>query len=190
MLERLMVDKIVTVGGKEYKLRKVTKQELFNLRLGKEPGLVFKYDKELWFTELPNSNIRFRETEGKKLQHLCSSDYECCSRLSALPDPEGCACVRDESFTAHRRNSKHRVHLCNISLRIEKYDFLVYAIETFNMKEDCLKVLSCKNCCRSRVKPSQMDIEEREKKIVALAQHLDPYVEKVSDLKRFNEPQV
>ena len=54
-----MVDKIVTVGGKEYKLRKVTKQELFNLRLGKEPGLVFKYDKELWFTELPNSNIRF-----------------------------------------------------------------------------------------------------------------------------------
>ena len=190
MLSKLMDEKVITIGGKEYKLREVTKEELFEHRLSNKPGLVFKDNDKLWYTELPNDKVRFKDVERKSLRHMCSSDYECCSRLSALPDPQGCACVRDESFGPYRRAAKFRTHLCKVSLRIEKYSFLTYAIETFNMVEDCLKVLSCKNCSRSKVKPMQMDIEEKRKKVLALAQNLNPDIEKMSDLNRFAEPKM
>lgn len=191
MIDKLISEKLITIQGKEYKLRKISKTQLFELRLERGvPGLVFKCNDELWFTELPSPSIRFNAVERKNLGHMCSSEYECCQRLSALPDPEGCACMRDRSFGSVRK-AEHRKHLCKTSLRIEKYPFLVYAIETFNMNEDCFKVLECKNCNRFRQRnPQNMDYEERKRVILALAQHLNPDIEDLSELKANYFPEI
>jgi hypothetical protein len=189
LLDKLLNDKIVTIGGKEYKLNPISKESLFEFRIGETPGLVFKCKNELWYTELPAANVMFSEVERKAYKHMCSSDYECCARLSALPDPEGCACIRDRSYGSVRK-SAHKIFLCKTSLRIEKYPFLVYAIETFNMKEDVFKVLECKQCERSNYTQHIMDIEEQRRRILALAQHLNPDVEDFSQINSNRFPKI
>lgn len=187
IFEKLVNQKIATIGGQEYKLRPVTRKELLGLRLSNRPGLVFKDDTQLWYTELPNERIRFNAIERKKLKHRCSSEYECCERLSADYDPVGCACVRDESFGKYRRSSKNRAFRCKECMRIEKYDFITYGIETFNMVEDNLKVISCKNCTLSKVVQNPVNIEEQKRKILALAQHLDPNIKSFSEIDKFSK---
>lgn len=184
MLDKLFKEKIITIGGKGYKLKRVTTKELFKYRLGNKPGLVFKSDTDLWYTELPKDSIRFNKKERASFSHLCSSESECCERLSAAPDPIGCACMRDVSFGSCR-TMKNRVFLCNTSMRIEKYPFIEFAIESFNMKEDAFKVLSCKDCVRSRKKPKKMNFEEQKRRILGLAQNLNPDLEDLEQMNRF-----
>lgn len=187
MLEKLITEKIATIGGKEYKLQPVTRKKLFELRLGGVPGLVFKEGNHLWYTELPDEKVRFNSVERKKFNHMCSSEYECCQRLSAELDPIGCACVRDESFGKYRKSSHHRKLRCEMCMRIEKYSFIAYGIETFNMVEDNLKVISCKNCSSSKVVRTQVNIAEQKQKILALAQHLDQSIKNFSEIDKFSK---
>lgn len=187
ILEKLITQKVVTMGKKEYKLREVSEKELFKLRLKGNPGLVFKDNNQLWYTELPDDRIRFTAEERKAISHRCSSEYECCSRLSAELDPIGCACVRDESFSKYRKSPHHRKDRCEMCMRIEKYSFITYGIETFNMVEDNLKVISCKNCTRSKVVQVPVDIKEQKKRILALAQHLNPSISSYSEIDSFSK---
>ena len=187
ILEKLITEKIATIGGKEYRLQQVNEKQLFQLRLSDKPSLVFKYGKQLWYTELPDEKIRFSAIERKQLSHRCSSEYECCKRLSADVDPIGCASVRDESFGKYRKSPQNRASRCKDCMRIEKYSFITYGIETFNMVEDNLKVISCKNCTRSKVTRVHVNVEEQKRKIVALAQHLNPNIKNFSELEEFSK---
>lgn len=187
ILEKLLAEKIATIGGNEYQLRLISKKELLQLRLADKPGLVFKQDNQLWYAELPNEKVKFSSFERKKLSHKCSSEYECCKRLSAESDPVGCACVRDESFGKYRKSQKNRAFKCKDCMRIEKYDFITCGLETFNMVEDTLKVIGCKNCTRARVVQNHVDVEAQKKRIVALAQHLDPNIKSFSEIDKFSK---
>ena len=116
---------------------------------------------------------------------MCSSEYDCCKRLSADLDPIGCAVIRDDSFSKYRRSTKNKQQHCKMCLRIEKYKFITCGIETFNMTEDCLKVLGCTNCIQSKFVPNHFDYEESKRKIVALAQHLNPSIQSFSEIDDF-----
>lgn len=187
MLNKLFNQKIITIGKKEYKLRKVTAKELFKYRLGDKPGLVFKNEHELWYTQLLNTSVKFKGAEKNAYRHMCSRDDSCCQRLSAAPDPIGCACMRDISFGSCR-TSKHRVFLCDTCLRIEKYPFIEVAIETFNMEIDALKVIRCTNCVMTDGKGKKMKSKDYDRAVLALAQNLNPDLEDISDA--FSYPEV
>lgn len=184
-MEKLLKEHIVTIRGNEYKLRKVTKEELFEIRLSYTPGIVFKDGKELYYAALPKENLTLTG-EKSWLKHLCSSDYECCTRLSADPNPYGCGMIRDRSFSYYKkyRKSKQIRYLCKISMRIEKYPFITRALETFGMKEDSLKILECKNCSRKSQRRSKVPSEKQDETLLALIQNLYPEINTMEKLRK------
>lgn len=143
-IEKLLKEHVLTIRCKEYQLRKVSKEELLLIRLKNEPGVVFTCNSEIWYAKLPSEKIKL---SGEKwLEHCCSWEKDTCRHLSALPDSQGgCGAIRDTSVQDclnYCRNPKQAV--IN-SFRIEKYDFLEYALETFGMEENSFKALKCKN---------------------------------------------
>ncbi len=180
-IERLLNDHVLTIGGVEYPLRRVSEEELLSLRIANNPGVVFCCKSELWYSELPSMKVKLN---GEKwLEHVCSREKECCSHLSALPESEGgCRCVRDTNahyYMAHGYNKKQAYIR---SFRIEKYDFLVYAIESFGTTENGFKALKCKNVYYEVSKPVQVDVELQKQRIIQLAQHLNPDIQSLADI--------
>ena len=183
-VRRLLEDKILIINGKEYPLRLVTEKELFQIRMKCKPGIVLLYDSELFYSELPSD--RFKLSGEKWLTHRCSEEKDCCYRLSAMPAPQGCDCIRDRGFRAMRREGYRLKDACELSFRIEKYKkFISVAIESFGMTEDGLKILACKNYLYKKSTPQKVTSpQEHEQLIVELAQHLNPDIEKYQDLKK------
>ena len=183
-LEKLYNNHIITIRNVEYQLRKVTREELFDLRIRDKPGIVFKKGNELYYSELPNDTLTLTG-ERKWLYHLCSSEYECCTRLSAAPNPEGCEMIRDRSFGSFRKRKKREYmeFLCNISMRIEKYPYIEEALETFGMKEDSLKILKCTHCSKEGRKNKRVNPEAQNKALLALVQNVYPEIDTIEKLR-------
>ena len=127
--------KIVT---KDLRLRKVTEDELFELRASGKPGFVLKYDYSYFYSQIPDFLRFYFESLG---DHLCSNERCSCSRLSAASDCNGgCAKVRDRVIQAY---NKPFTSALKASQRIEKYDFISHGFESFNTVQDSLVVLEC-----------------------------------------------
>ncbi len=180
-IEKLFKDHVLTIGDAEYKLRKVSKEELLSLRIEGKPGVVFKEKSEIWYASLPSEKVKLSGL--KWLEHSCSSERECCTHLSALPDSEGgCKAIRDPSLQSIKTSDNIRRKACLISFRIEKYDFLEYALETFGMLENGFKALKCINMRYEDFKPMQINVALQKKKLLGLAQYLNPEITSFSEI--------
>lgn len=189
---------IVTIRNVEYQLRKVTIEELFKYRVEDNPGIVYKNSEGLYYAELPKNTITLTG-ERSWLKHLCCSEYECCNRLSAAPDPEGCKMIRDRSFSNYRKrkSTSYNVdYFCEISMRIEKYPYIIEALETFGMKEDSLKILKCTHCSRAGRKTKHIDPDKQNKMLLSLVQNMYPEIDTLEKLRekldviRFNKDDI
>lgn len=182
-IERLLKDKVLTIGGVEYQLRKVSEEELLLLRMQNKPGVVFVCKSELWYSELPSMKVKLN---GEKwLEHACSREKECCCHLSALPDSQGgCKVIRDTNAQYYKNRGYSWREAYLKSFRIEKYPFLEYAVETFGATENGFKALKCKNVYYEIFKPVQIDAELQRQRIIELAQHLNPDVKSMSDINK------
>lgn len=180
-IERLLKDHVLTIGSEEYQLRKVTEEELLNIRMENKPGVVLCYQNEIWYSKLSSPKIKLN---GQKwLEHSCSRGQDCCNHLSALPDSEGgCKCIRDTSAQYYMNRRWSTIESYRESFRIEKYDFLECALESFGTVENGFKALKCKNARYDHYKPVQFDTAILRQKLVDLAQHLNPDINSMSDI--------
>lgn len=179
-IEKLLQDHVLTIGKREYQLRKVSKEELLLLRIKNKPGVVFLCESEIWYSDLPS--IKVKISGQKWLEHCCSQEKDCCCHLSALPDSEGgCRAIRDTNaqYYISRGFSKREAYIR--SFRIEKYNFLKCALETFGTEENGFKALKCKNMLyeKSKLVDSAINVDV-EQKISDLAQYLDLDLNKIS----------
>ena len=182
-IERLFKDHVLTIDGEEYKLRKVSEEELLSLRIKNEPGVVFKCQSEIWYSEL--SSMKVKLSPEKWLEHRCCCEKECCSHLSALPDSQGgCKCIRDTNAIFYKNRGYSKKEAYKKSFRIEKYDFLEYAVETFGTTENGFKALKCKNVYYDVLRPTQVDTELRRQRIIELAKHLNHDIKTMSDINK------
>ena len=180
-IEKLLKDHVLTIGDTEYKLRKVSKEELLSLRIEDNPGVVFKEKSDMWYASLPSEKVKLSGL--KWLEHSCSSERKCCAHLSALPDSEGgCKAIRDPNFQSLKTTKKTRRKACLISFRIEKYDFLEYALETFGMSENGFKALKCNNMCYEEFEPLQVSMVIQKRRLLELAQYLNPEITSFSEI--------
>lgn len=121
-----------------YPMRVVSAQELFNLRVSKAPGIVYKKNGILFYTKIPSTlHINGRDSLGAHLcgKH-CSQVCQGCPRTSALTVD-----FQEKSF------EKDFVQAVKDSWRIEKYDFVFSALEAFNMENsnDACLIFNCDN---------------------------------------------
>lgn len=116
-----------------YHLRQVTPTELYNIRLAGKQGIVYKYDSNLFYTEL-TKNITI-SINGKP--HLCGLD---CTRVC-----KDCPRTKDLTVDYQLKFCKNLTRAIYNSWRIEKYDFITEGIEIFNMKDflDSQYVCAC-----------------------------------------------
>ncbi len=144
----------------KYDLREVSKEELFELRASKKPGVVIKQMDHLYYTEVPfRFNLRnMRITHGN---HLCG----CCSRCSASREPgKGCLMIMERPIESYTLSNVSRIYLRNLkdSSRIEKYPFIMLGIESFNVHLNSCVIINCStytNSKRSDKKDDNDDIE-------------------------------
>ena len=107
---------------KEYKLEKIDKKDIPQLKKSGVPGIIIKINNEYYYSKVKFNN-KFYHIEFIK-PHLCAN----CMRLSALPDElGGCKKVRE------RKKS------------MERYPFIFLGYETFNTSLDCFTVCQCCN---------------------------------------------
>ena len=116
-----------------YKFREVTSEELLQIRMSKQPGVVYKKGGILFVATVKRSMSVY--TLGKK--HLCAEE---CLRVC-----RGCPRTRDITVAYQQRIGKSFTQAVYNSWRIEKYDFVIEGIEAFNMgaDKDAFFVFSC-----------------------------------------------
>lgn len=173
-LERTSYKGTEILSKQVYTLTKINEVDLARERMGKNAGLVFKHNDDLFYSPIPRK-MKFLSTFniGK---HLCSN----CGRLSALPDCEGgCRKVRERPLTPLELNSSSNpVASFKHSKRIEKYDFIVMGLETFNTSQDSLVVFQCKNRTDIKKRPKVSAILARKWKADLAASWYDEAFEK------------
>ena len=156
LLERTSYKGTEVLSKQVYTLTKISEIDLAKERMGKNAGVVFKHNDDFFFTPIPKK-MKFLSTFniGK---HLCSD----CGRLSALSDSEGgCRKVRERPLTPLELNSSSNpVAAFKYSKRIEKYNFIIMGLESFNTSQDSLVVFQCAN---------HRDIKQRPKISAVLA---------------------
>ncbi|MBR1654337.1 MAG: hypothetical protein IJ690_05250 [Clostridia bacterium] len=158
----LFNDHVFVFGKNEYKLRRVTEAELLQIRIKNKPGVVFKDTKsngevELWYAPLSSGKVKLCSV--KHFNHCCNREKDCCKRLIPLPDPQGCKSVRDLTMMGYRRAGYRMREACKYGFRIEKYGFIIRAIETIGCEENGFKCIECKNCAYDPVIPRSRAIE-------------------------------
>lgn len=117
-----------------YQLRPVTAQELLELRLSMKPGLVYKQEDSLFYTDIPDD----LSISGKgNFKHMCNKD---CVEVGF-----NCPRTRDLTTSFQMRIGQPFVRAVKKSWRIEKYPFIKEGIESFNMKNsyDAFIVIEC-----------------------------------------------
>lgn len=124
-MKKLREEKLINTEKKEiakFKLRKVKKEEIQNLRASGIPGFILKEKGSYYYAEI-NNNTKFLSSNLLG-SHKCAN----CKHLSALPDAlGGCARIREN---------------CS---NIQKYDFITLGYETFNVTQESFVVVKCKN---------------------------------------------
>lgn len=129
------VTKMPEKTSKDFPLKEVTPDELLDLRLSKKPGLVLKSGDKLFYTKIPK-NLRLHGN-NTPYTHLCGAG---CKNVC-----KHCPKVDDWTVDFHRKQGhsfKKAVVLCG---RIEKYDFIPYAFESFNTSLDAYGIIECEN---------------------------------------------
>lgn len=163
-----------------YHLSKVTEEELFQHRLSKKPGFVFKKEGNLFYTSIPKdlSLISCRSLGA----HVCAHSGSACRHLYAKKECDGgCSKVRDNSLLCHRRNGYTTAKALKLSSRIEKYNFITLGFESFNTLQTAFVVLNCSNYANSptRHKKTVMQINNAK---LAIAQYVYPEINCLEDL--------
>lgn len=110
---------------KIYGLREVSIDELKNIRKSNLPIFVYKKASLLFYCFVPRE---IRITQTNLGHHICANlNQTVCTRLSALPDPDGCKCIRD---------SKRK---------IEEYPWIVEGYQYTNCIENGFHICKCSN---------------------------------------------
>lgn len=118
-----------------YEFKEVTQEDLLEVRLSNQQGVVYKKNGRLFYTPV-NSNVILYHNEEF---HLCGKN---CSRVCV-----DCPRTRDLSVPYQMKYTFDKEIAVANSWRIEKYDFITEGAEGFNMNGDrdsCL-VISCEN---------------------------------------------
>lgn len=156
-----------SVTEKDFSLREVSKEELFQLRVSKLPGFVIKVDDSYYYTEL-STDLRVEDYTAIAQSilgvHCCSKGTSECKHLSASQNG-GCPKVQDCSiryYLKYKNADKFANEFSNesddeayksavrLSKRIEKYNFITLGYEGFNIPNDFLVVIHC-NCYQKEV---------------------------------------
>ena len=177
-LERTAYKGTELLSKQEYTLTKIDEVDLAKERMGKNAGLVFKHNDDLFYAPI-HKKMKFLSTfniDNYIYKHLCSE----CGRLSALPDCEGgCRKVRERPLTPLELHScDNPVATFKYSKRIEKYDFIVMGLESFNTSQDSLVVFECKNHADVKERPKISPILARKWKADLAASWYDEAFEK------------
>ena len=147
---------IETKEGRQcYKFRRITEEELLKIRKSGIPSFILKVGKRLYYTSVPKSfsiNSNFTEIG----RHMCAW----CNRCRAIDESMGgCQKVSDCSIDVYQSEVGNLREAILMSKRIEKYDFVKYGFETFNVSVEVLAVIKCKNYMSYRYK-APMEIEK------------------------------
>lgn len=119
--------------SRQYMLQPVTYNELVELRLSRQPGLVLKCHEKLFYTKIPAETRFTAPTMGEHLCGICANVCRQCKKVNAWTVQFYC-----------RNGLSFKTGVIR-SGRIEKYPFIPFAIETFNCKTDVYLVLQCNN---------------------------------------------
>ena len=124
--------------SKKYTFREVTAAELFQLRLSKVPGVVYKKGGKLFYVQVPGTlHINGRDSLGV---HLCGKQ---CTQVCK-------GCPRTPSLTVGYQQQtllKDFPAAVKNSWRLERFDFVHSGIEAFNMDvaNDACLIFKCDN---------------------------------------------
>lgn len=121
----------------EFNLREVSREKILDYRSSRRPGLVFVICGKYFYTPISKSVIF--HLGG----HQCSLNGNVCKHLSALPKELG-GCPKVSDLLIYSINAKYTT--LRDSKRIEKYDFIQFGYETFNVPNPVLTVLECTYC--------------------------------------------
>ena len=129
---------------KEYPLRELSIEELFEIRVEHQAGFVLKMNCHYYYTPIP------KELKLVSLNilgtHLCANSTNTCQFFSSKPLCDGgCAKVRDAEVRDFLSLGIKQLEVVNLSKRIEKYDFITVGYETFNTDINCFVVVECSN---------------------------------------------
>lgn len=159
--EKLFKNHVIVFGEREYQMRRVDEKELLKLRFKNEPGVVFKQtiDEEVQLWYAPLLDRRVKTTSINWLRHYCATEKECCMRLSPEPEPKGCRAVLELTPAGYRHHGVEWRVAVKMGFRIEKYDFILVALETFGCDENGFKCMKCSNCAYNPTPPPQRERE-------------------------------
>lgn len=118
---------------KDYPLEEVTPEKLMEYRLSKKPGFVLKDHDKLYYAPFFRKVHLVGTGIGVHLCNICSNVCNHCRK------------VDDWTVQFHCRMGRKFPTAVKLSGRIEKYDFIPYAAETFNCETDTYLVLECAN---------------------------------------------
>lgn len=135
-----------------YEFKEVTPEELFEVRMSEQRGVVYKKDGRLFYTPVNCNVILYHNEEF----HLCGKN---CSRVCV-----DCPRTRDLTVPYQMKFTLDKAKAVENSWRIEKYDFITEGAEGFNMNGDrdsCL-VISCENYeTRNKTAPKSRLAQEK-----------------------------
>lgn len=132
------------------KFEKVSANEVVEKRCKKESGIVMIYFGEIFFAKAPKY-IKISKMSELLTNHKCRD----CMRLSAKSDEEGgCQKVRDfpikyipKGTENQEEDASTRITKRDVidSMRIEKYPFVTFAMESINTSAPEILITDCKN---------------------------------------------
>lgn len=159
-------------------LQKISKEDLLNIRTLGIPGFVLKLEKTLFYTQISKDFPQIAKLEGFLENHECRD----CKKLGTYD----CSKTSDGALSfVLRYRSKDFKKAVKISQRIEKYDYITYGFETFNVTYESFVVFNCKNVEKSTTKKSRISDESFRKSKEKLATYFDPDFVPVMDLGMF-----
>lgn len=137
------------------KFEPITEEEIIKKRYKKESGIIMIFFGQLFYTKAPKY-IKISKMDELLRGHLCRN----CMKLSAKSDEEGgCKKVRDWPIKFNPRSiiddeenpplqSKITKRDIIESMRIEKYPFLKFAMESINTTLPEILITDCNNFCK------------------------------------------
>ncbi len=126
------------VEEKIFPLSEISEEDLLKKRQSKEPGFVLKMEDTLYYAKIT-----------KKTKLLCSKSTQDRSHLCAhcnLSSFFNCIKVKEVAYEFYNSEEKLYLNTLKFSKRIEKYNFITYGFETFNVSpHNVFCVFRCEN---------------------------------------------
>lgn len=144
-------------------LKETTKEDIQKLRKKNAPMFILKISEKIFYTLL-KEDANLSGLLGKV--HACAWNDVTCARLSAAPDPTGCAKVRPTKKC------------------IEEYDFIRFGYQVVNMQNTCLFVGVCNNFQKAVRK--KLDVMQIRQARIALAEFALPDGKVLEGIKKRN----